>query len=258
MMRTIFLCAVLLALGFVPAMAQQPSYTLDPAGKAVIGLDNLDDSEGCVYSEDTGIVDRREVSGKVLQGIWFVGSYGDEYINVNDPKTIRSKKTRAWVRTGLDQLLAKGNRVHIGVNGCGAAGRVQHLMRVRTAAEALSQKEPNSAVGTITGTLSYPSDHIPPEIQICAESLADGTIACTDKHLKSAGDAGPTTYALDLKPGTYHIYSIMPDGPYRAYYSQYITCGSQAGCPSHEPIAVELQAGQTVENIDPNDWYAPD
>ena len=122
------------------------------------------------------------------------------------------------------------------------------------------------ASGTITGTLSYPSDHIPREIHICAEGVESGKISCTNEHIMQTGKDVRTTYRLVVEPGRYYVYSILPESAdfdpstgvdYRAYYSEFVTCGSQASCPSHEPIVVEVQAGKTVERIDPNDWYAP-
>lgn len=124
----------------------------------------------------------------------------------------------------------------------------------------------NPGSGTITGTLSYPSDHIPREIHICAEGVESGKIACTNEHITQTGKDARTTYRIEVEPGRYHVFSILPESAdfepstgldYRAYYSEFVTCGSQASCPSHEPIVVEVPAGKTVERIDPNDWYAP-
>lgn len=124
----------------------------------------------------------------------------------------------------------------------------------------------NPASGTITGTLSYPSDHIPREIHICAEGVESGKISCTNEHITQAGKDARTTYRLEVEPGRYYVYSILPESAdfepssgvdYRAYFSEFVTCGSQASCPSHEPIVVEVPAGKTVDGIDPNDWYAP-
>lgn len=142
-------------------------------------------------------------------------------------------------------------------------------------APAIAQQAGNSPVpgaasslasGIITGTLSYPSDHIPREIHICAEGVESGKISCTNEHITQAGKDARTTYRLEVEPGRYYVYSILPESAdfepssgvdYRAYFSEFVTCGSQASCPSHEPIVVEVQAGKTVEKIDPNDWYAP-
>ncbi len=44
------------------------------------------------------------------------------------------------------------------------------------------------------------------------------------------------------------------DPDYRAYYSDFVTCGLNVNCPSHQPIAVEALAGKTV-TADPHDWY---
>ena len=121
------------------------------------------------------------------------------------------------------------------------------------------------ATGVITGELSYPSDHIPKEIHICAENVVSAEITCTNDHVVGSGDNGLTTYRLEVAPGEYRVFAILPEGAefkpasgldYRAYYSEFVTCGAQASCPSHEPITVKIEAGQTVSGVGPNDWYA--
>jgi hypothetical protein len=41
-------------------------------------------------------------------------------------------------------------------------------------------------------------------------------------------------------------------------YSSFVLCGLQASCVDHSLIPVTVLAGQTVQNIDPADWYAPE
>jgi len=44
---------------------------------------------------------------------------------------------------------------------------------------------------------------------------------------------------------------------YMSYYSEFVTCGLNVKCPSHEPIKVSVTAGKTTSKIDPDDWYNP-
>ncbi len=134
------------------------------------------------------------------------------------------------------------------------------LLGILAATPAMAQ-----ATGVITGELSYPSDEIPKEIHICAENVGSAEITCTNDHIVGSGDNGRTTYRLEVAPGDYRVFAILPEGAefkpssgldYRAYYSEFVTCGAQASCPSHEPITVTVNAGETVSDIGPNDWYA--
>ena len=120
--------------------------------------------------------------------------------------------------------------------------------------------------GVITGPLSYPSDGIPPEIRICAEAVGSDKITCTDKHFDDSASPSGKAYRLDVAAGRYKVFSVLPEGTefdpsssahYRAYYSDFVTCGLEASCKSHQPIEVEVAPGATVVNIGPNDWYAP-
>lgn len=115
--------------------------------------------------------------------------------------------------------------------------------------------------GTISGRLMYPSDYIPEDMIVCAEHAASGETFCTDEHLERGGD---TTYRLSVPAGGYTVYAKLtaPEsygaayGPdYRAYYSEFVTCGLMASCASHKPIVVEVKAGQAAADIDPADWY---
>ena len=106
----------------------------------------------------------------------------------------------------------------------------------------------------VSGTLSYPGEQIPDDIQVCAEEVDGGRINCG--AFISERDDGHV-YELALPPGRYRIYAQTAEMPdYRAYYSEAVVCGLNAHCTSHQPIIVELAAGQQRRSIDPGDWYA--
>lgn len=107
-----------------------------------------------------------------------------------------------------------------------------------------------SAMGKITGNLTYPSDAIPDDIDVCAETLDGKTRHCGAEQAEAA-------YTLELPAGIYRVYSYLKSKPAeRAYYSQFVRCGYNVACPSHEPITVTVEEGQTVSAIEPGDWYA--
>ena len=118
--------------------------------------------------------------------------------------------------------------------------------------------------GVIEGSLSYPSDFIPPDMTIGAENLATKKIYSTHKHLKAKKYQYKVGYKLAVPPGDYHVYAYLPDPAkwgaaysqdYRAYYSEFVKCGQTVDCKSHAPIAVQVKSGETVSGIDPQDWY---
>lgn len=117
--------------------------------------------------------------------------------------------------------------------------------------------------GTITGALSYPTDAGLPKMIVCAEAVDAGSIHCTDRRIPHRR-SGKMTYKLTVPAGTYYVFATLVNGEepaddvrgYKAYYSEFVTCGLSVNCPSHTPIKVTLRAGQTVARIDPGDWYA--
>jgi len=116
-------------------------------------------------------------------------------------------------------------------------------------------KTPTPKSGYISGTVSYPSEYIPEGIIVCAESDLTVDDSCTDDI--TASEMSGYTYNLEVPPGSYYVYSFDPESGdgYQAYYTKFVTCGYDISCPSHEHILVEVSAGQTIEGIDPGDWY---
>lgn len=115
---------------------------------------------------------------------------------------------------------------------------------------------PSSAI--IQGSLSYPSEGIPEQMKICAQSLQTNDEFCTTNHLQSPQFTYGVGYQLTVSPGSYEVYAFLPEQPdYKAYYSEAVPCGLSVDCTSHRPIPVQVAAGETVTKIDPQDWYAP-
>ena len=107
-----------------------------------------------------------------------------------------------------------------------------------------------SASGTIAGSLSFPSDYLPEDLQVCARDVASGEQFCD-------AEKSGTTYRLDVAGGRYTVWAQTEDEPGRqAFYSQFITCGQSVDCTDHSPVVVEVAAGQVVDGVDPGDWYA--
>jgi hypothetical protein len=122
----------------------------------------------------------------------------------------------------------------------------------------------DTGTGVIEGSLSYPSDFIPPDMTVCAEDLATHQKCCTNKHLKGKQYSYKVGYKLTLPPGNYQVYAYLPDPAkygagfskdYRAYYSEFVKCGMSVDCKDHTPITVTVRSGERLTGIDPMDWY---
>ncbi|MFH0987372.1 MAG: hypothetical protein V1841_00545 [Patescibacteria group bacterium] len=110
--------------------------------------------------------------------------------------------------------------------------------------------------GFIEGSLSYPSEFIPEDMVICAENTITKKSYCAEEHLDNDKYTYKIGYKIEVPAGEYLVYAYLPDDKdYKAYYSEFVTCGFDIKCPSHEPIKVTVQANKTSANIDPQDWY---
>lgn len=106
--------------------------------------------------------------------------------------------------------------------------------------------------GTIEGKLSFPSEVLPAQ-RICAVDITTNEELCTETYEGSS-------YSLSVPAGTYNVYATVienPDTPStsKAYYSEFVTCGLLASCPSHEPIEVVVNSGEVTSDVDTGDWY---
>ena len=106
--------------------------------------------------------------------------------------------------------------------------------------------------GTITGKLTFPSSYLPDDLLVCAQKVSSKEVTCK-------GGFEGTRYSIDLDPGSYFVWS-QTNGMqgYRAFYTVAVPCGLTVECTDHTPLEVELGAGQTLEDIDPGDWYDRD
>jgi hypothetical protein len=120
----------------------------------------------------------------------------------------------------------------------------------------LTPTEVNKAKGTIEGSLSYPSERLPENMLVCAESVEMKQTTCTDVKMKDNKYTYGVGYKLDVPVGKYFVYAKLPENDDNyAYYSEFVTCGLLASCTSHKPIEIEVKANQTTSKVDPQDWY---
>lgn len=155
------------------------------------------------------------------------------------------------------------NRPDAGMQGLLRAARAGSIARsalpgsptVTTSVDPRTSPRVAGTTGTIEGEISYPSDYIPPDMQICAEDIATKQLACTSRKTRAGKQM---RYSMSLPAGEYFVFAQTKDSPgQRAYYSEFVVCGLNAACKSHKPIAVAVAPGVARKQIDPQDWYAP-
>jgi hypothetical protein len=108
-----------------------------------------------------------------------------------------------------------------------------------------------SANGTIRGHLIYPA-----EVLVAQRIVAFDTASMT-KVAEVSTVQGQSTYELSVPAGDYYVVAYTLDGKLSAGYSQAVPCGLSVDCTDHSLIAVHVDGGAVLENINPQDWYAP-
>jgi len=106
--------------------------------------------------------------------------------------------------------------------------------------------------GTITGSLSYPSEGIPPLHVVAFDLLSTEPAASVDTV------AGQSTYSLSVPDGIYYVVAYTLDGQHAGGYTAAVECGLSVDCTDHALIPVPAAGGLAADGIDPGDWYAPE
>lgn len=111
---------------------------------------------------------------------------------------------------------------------------------------------PSAGTGSITGSLSYPSEFIPP-LRVFAFQ------ADTQNYFYVDTVENQPTYRIDgLPAGYYTVVAYVLSGNFAGGYTQAVPCGLSTDCTDHTLIQFPVNTGQTVTGIDPGDWYAPE
>lgn len=106
--------------------------------------------------------------------------------------------------------------------------------------------------GTISGSLSYPSEGIPALRIIAFDASGQAPVATVQT---APGDAG---YSLSVPYGGYYVVAYTLDGRLAGGYSLAVLCGLSVDCTDHTLVPVVVAPGQDAAGIDPADWYAPE
>jgi hypothetical protein len=117
---------------------------------------------------------------------------------------------------------------------------------------ALPEVSPEGAQpGFLRGNLSYPSEFLPAQTVVAFDAVTMAVVA----QVTTAEGQGQ--YELAVPAGDYYVVAYVADGSLAAGYSEAVPCGLSAACTDHTLIAVHVDPGAIVEDIDPQDWYAP-
>lgn len=110
---------------------------------------------------------------------------------------------------------------------------------------------------SIEGSLSFPGNAIPKDMQICAQDIVDAQNEfCTKDQIVDKKYTYGLGYKIEVPAGSYYVYATVPTWTgYKSYYDEFVTCGMKYGCASHTPIEVKAESGKNLEKIDPIDWY---
>jgi hypothetical protein len=112
---------------------------------------------------------------------------------------------------------------------------------------------PAPATGSISGSLSYPSEFIP-AMQIVAFNVND-----TNQWFYLSTAENTNTYQFDgLPAGAYIVVAYVAGGDFGGGYTQAVPCGLSVECTDHNLIPVMVSGGQVTSGVDPQDWYAPE
>lgn len=124
----------------------------------------------------------------------------------------------------------------------------------QTYVQPTSTPSQQTQTGFIDGSLSFPSERIPPQ-EVCAESIKTQQKYCTSTNIENDKYQYGKGYRLEVPEGDYYVFATSGGPDYKAYYSEFVTCGFSVNCSSHQSIIVKVFSGKTTSNIDPQDWY---
>jgi hypothetical protein len=137
----------------------------------------------------------------------------------------------ATLPAGIDDVMPT---LPVGLPGLGAGGEITGIG------------------GTLSGSLSYPSEGIPPLKVVAFDAISGEPAGTVDTA------ANQSSYSLPLPPGVYNIVAYTLDGRLAGGYTIAVLCGLTADCSDHSLVPIPVAGGLEVSDIDPADWYAPE
>lgn len=131
----------------------------------------------------------------------------------------------------------------------------------KKSSEAANDTTPIAKEGTIVGSLTYPSEGIPPSVEVHATNIATNEDFYTKDHLSGSLYKYGVGYKLSVPVGQYYVYAIKAAGAEeRAYYDNFAECGfaNYDTCKNpEEKITVTVESNKETKDILVGDWYYP-
>jgi Tol biopolymer transport system component len=120
-------------------------------------------------------------------------------------------------------------------------------------APATHTPETVSTLGTVTGSVCYPSEAIP-----AMTAYFEDQVSSQVSQLAIAENQD--NYSIELDPGEYLAFAYRESQSIKTggMYSQAVACGLSVDCSDHTPLVFTVQAGETTSGVDICDWYAQD
>lgn len=112
-----------------------------------------------------------------------------------------------------------------------------------------------SEMGEVTGSLVYPSEDIPDELEVHATNIdTNEDYVVTSQILNDEFERG-VGYRMSVPAGRYYIYGVLNSEPdEKAYYSEFVKCGMGEECEDHDRVEVTVRAGEVTDGITVGDW----
>lgn len=110
--------------------------------------------------------------------------------------------------------------------------------------------------GTISGSLTYPSEGIPEDLVVYALNLDTNKEYYTKEHITDAHYQYGTGYKVSVPEGRYYVYGIVASSPQsKAYYDEFVRCGMNVNCSDTSKVEVKVEADKETTNVMVGDWY---
>lgn len=119
-----------------------------------------------------------------------------------------------------------------------------------------TENTPTVKEGTISGSLTYPSESIPDDLIIYALNLDTQKEYFTKDHIKGSEYQYEVGYRVSVPEGKYHVYGVLSSDPQtKAYYNEFVKCGLTVDCKDYSKLEVKVDAGKETSDVTVGDWY---
>jgi hypothetical protein len=182
--------------------------------------------------------------------IFFGIMYYSQKINFDE-----SRKMLSETKNGYGAILSEISDLRLRLNATESENK--NFKERAVAAEAKTQ-----TMGKVKGVLSHQKNPLPLGLLACAETKTGDNLFCINHDSDGA-------YELELPAGEYYIFAL--DSCYPpinngrlsacpsnvAFYTEFVKCNPAEPdnqCP-HDKAVVKVDAGVTLDNINPSDWF---